>query len=30
MKTSTLLILSAICAIVILVAAGLWFLLGVT
>lgn len=30
MKTSTLLILSAICAIVILIAAGLWFLLGVT
>ncbi len=30
MKTSTLLILSAICAIVILLAAGLWFLLGVT
>ncbi len=30
MKTSTLLILSAICAIVILLAAGLWFFLGVT
>jgi hypothetical protein len=29
-KTSTLLILSAICAIVILIAAALWFLLGVT
>ncbi len=30
MKTSTLLILSAICAIVIILAGGLWFLLGVT
>jgi hypothetical protein len=29
-KTSTLLILSAICAIVILIAAALWFLLGMT
>lgn len=30
MKTSTLLILSAVCAAVILLAGALWFFLGVT